>query len=112
MVPTEFMAATVAMLAYALAQLLYFGDKFFPRHLVKVGVHNVLPTESIPELVVVRRDRWSQRLKLFFGAATNRAPSGKRSKPLFCNIINQLPKNSSSDEDPCRFWPAPTTILC
>ena len=29
MVPTEFMAAAVAMLTDALAQLLYFGYKFF-----------------------------------------------------------------------------------
>jgi hypothetical protein len=50
MVPTEFMAAAVAMLADALPQLLYFGNKFFACHLVKVGVHNVLPTESIPRV--------------------------------------------------------------
>jgi hypothetical protein len=44
MVPTEFMAAAVAMLTDALSQLLYLGHKFFTRHPVKVGVHNVLPT--------------------------------------------------------------------
>ena len=43
MMPTEFMAAAVAMLTDALPQLLYFDNKFFMCHLVKVGVHNVLP---------------------------------------------------------------------
>ncbi|MGH2397369.1 MAG: hypothetical protein ACRDFW_10350 [bacterium] len=47
MVPTELMAAAVAMLTDALPQLLYFGNKFLTCHLVKVGVHNVVPTESI-----------------------------------------------------------------
>jgi len=44
MVPTEFMAAAVAMLTDALPKFLYFGNKFFPCHLIKVGVHNVLPS--------------------------------------------------------------------
>ena len=45
MMPTKFMAAAVAMLTDALPQLLHFGNKFFMCHLVKVGVHNVLPIE-------------------------------------------------------------------
>jgi hypothetical protein len=47
MVPTEFMAAAVAMLTDALPELLYFGNKLFTCHLVKVGVHNVVPKESV-----------------------------------------------------------------
>lgn len=43
MMPTEFMPAAVAMLTDALPQLLYFDNKFFTCHLVKVSVHNVLP---------------------------------------------------------------------
>ena len=43
MVPTEFMAAAVAMPTDALPQLFYFDNEFFMCHLVKVGVHNVLP---------------------------------------------------------------------
>jgi hypothetical protein len=45
MMPTELLPAAVAMLADASPQLLYLDNKFFMRHLVKVGVHGVLPIE-------------------------------------------------------------------
>ena len=37
------MSAAVAMLADTLPQPSYFGNEFFPCHLVKVGVHHVAP---------------------------------------------------------------------
>jgi hypothetical protein len=46
MVPTEFMETAVAVLANALPQLFYLGNKIFARHLVKVGVQIILLTES------------------------------------------------------------------
>ena len=46
MVPTEFMTAAVAMLTDALPEFLYFGDKLFTCHLIKVGVHSVVTTNS------------------------------------------------------------------
>ncbi len=42
MVPTEFLAAAVAMLTDALPQLFYLDNEFFMCHLVNVGVPNVL----------------------------------------------------------------------
>jgi hypothetical protein len=36
MVPTEFMEAAIPMFANASAQLLYFGNELFVRHLVEV----------------------------------------------------------------------------
>ena len=58
MVPTEFMAVAVAMLTDALSQLLYLGNEFFTCHLVKIDVHNVLPTERHPaSSAVIRRAR-------------------------------------------------------
>lgn len=47
MVPAKFMAAAVAMFSDAFPQSLHFGKKVFTCHLVKVGVHNVVPIESI-----------------------------------------------------------------
>jgi hypothetical protein len=47
MVPAEFMAAAVAMLTDAFPQFLHFGNELFTCHLVKVGVHNAFPTESV-----------------------------------------------------------------
>jgi hypothetical protein len=47
MMPTECMAAAVAMQTDALAQFLDFCHKFFTGHLVKVRIHNVLsPSRS------------------------------------------------------------------
>jgi hypothetical protein len=43
MVPAEFMTAAVAMLLDALPEFLYFGNELFTCHLVKVGVHSVVP---------------------------------------------------------------------
>jgi hypothetical protein len=58
MVPTEFMAAAVAMLTDALPQLLYLDNKFFTCHLVKVGDHNVVPQKRIQSVQrLVPRDR-------------------------------------------------------
>jgi hypothetical protein len=68
MVPTELMAAAVAMLSDALPQLLYFGHKLFTCHLVKVGVHNVLPrmhdTPALTKLGGARYQRSTDILSL------------------------------------------------
>src|SRR6266536_4142853 len=52
MMPTEFMAAAVAMLTGALAQLLYFRHKFFTCHLVKIRIHNKTPFALVPRPLV------------------------------------------------------------
>jgi hypothetical protein len=39
MMPAEFMAAAVAMLADTFAQFDYFSNKLFPRHLDKIVIH-------------------------------------------------------------------------
>jgi hypothetical protein len=43
--PAQIMTASVAMFADTLTQLLYFGDKLFTRHLIKIDVHSVVSTQ-------------------------------------------------------------------
>jgi hypothetical protein len=47
MVPTEFMAAAVAMRSDATPQFLHFGNQLFTSHLVEVSVHHSVPIESV-----------------------------------------------------------------
>ena len=46
MVPAQIMTAGVAMFTDTLTQPLYFGDKLFTRHLIKIGVHSVVSTQQ------------------------------------------------------------------
>jgi hypothetical protein len=47
MVPAKFMKTAISVVTYALSQLLYFVNKFFTRHLVKVSVHELLPQMNV-----------------------------------------------------------------
>ena len=51
MMPTEFVAAAVAMLTDALAQLHYFRHKFFTCHLIKIRIQHVLLREASHEFL-------------------------------------------------------------
>ena len=58
------MTAAVTMLTDALPELLYFGNQLFTRHLIKVGVHTVVPAsiQGVQWLVSSRQDgRAAQR---------------------------------------------------
>jgi hypothetical protein len=54
MVPAEFMTAAVSMLTDALPEFLYFGNKLFTCHLVKVGVHSVVPAQQRVQRLIPR----------------------------------------------------------
>jgi len=54
MVPAKFMTAAVAMLTDALPEFPYFRNKLFTCHLLKVGVHSVVPTQQRVQGVILR----------------------------------------------------------
>ena len=81
MMPTELLAAAVAVQTNALAELLHFRYEFFAGHLVKVGIHDVLLSHASREC--------SGRLEVKNGRATSPLQFIILSVPLYLHTTKK-----------------------